>query len=108
MKIIDNFKKFIVSCGTAILSLPNKIFGVEQELYGPPPTIGIGTMYGVEPVHDNTINNIVKFFIIPLAFIIGIIIYFKKSKSKVLKKVFVAISVLIALILLGILVERLL
>ena len=84
---ISKIKKVATSVGLAIITIPNKIFAVmsdyrvEQDLYGPP-----------EP--ENTIRSfldILKLLIIPIAFLIGIIVYFKKSKSSLKKKIIVTI-----------------
>lgn len=61
-----------------------------QDLYGPPP----------EPQSDfiSTIWRIAKIFIIPLALIIGFIVYFKKSKSTTKRKIITMIIVLLIVI----------
>ena len=62
----------------------------------------IAPVYGVEPIkEEKVVDNVdnfkyVKFFIIPLVFIIGSIIYLNKSKSSKKRKI---ITILIALLL---------
>lgn len=62
--------------------------------------MAIEPMYGIpvpEPVKNNFINsvwNICRMFIIPIVLLIGIIIYFKKSKSSKKRKI---ITVLITI-----------
>ena len=97
---ISKIKKVATSVGLAIISIPNKIFAVmsdhraEQDLYGPPPfEITTPALYG-PPEPENTIRNFLNIFrwvIIPIAFLIGIIVYFKKSKSSLKKKIIVTI-----------------
>ena len=78
--------------------LPKKIFAVEPKEY----TIRYAqqyteVLYGVRsPI--NSIWNISKIFIIPLALIIGFIIYFKKSKSTTKRKIITMIIVLLVVI----------
>ena len=99
-KIISKTKQIALSIGIAIISIPNKIFAVmndyraEQDLYGPPSTI-IQTpgLYG-PPKTETKINGFwtaFKWTIIPIVLLIGIIVYFKKSKSSVKKKILVTI-----------------
>lgn len=96
MKFLSKIKKIIISIGIAIISIPKKVFAVAvnpsdivQDLYGPPSAV----LYGV-PSPVNPTWNISKLFVIPLALIIGLIIYFKKSKSTVKKKIIITILVI--------------
>ena len=108
-KIISKIKKMTLSIGLAVISIPNKIFAVmsdfrdEQDLYGPPPTrITTPLLYG-PPEPENTTRNIweiLKWTVIPLAFLIGIIVYFKKSKSSLKKKIIVTICVITIIVIL--------
>ena len=99
MKIIKKIKKVIISAIIAIVLLPKKIFasidpGVLETLYGPRNE---QVLYGVRsPI--SSIWNIAKIFIIPLALIIGFIIYFKKSKSTTKRKIITMIIVLLIVI----------
>ena len=101
-KIISKIYKVMVSIAIAIISFPSKIFAALdpsaiQEAYGPPPT---STLYGVyRPSPVTIILKIARTFVIPIALLIGIIIYFKKSKSSKKKKIFVSIGVIILTVL---------
>ena len=98
MKIMKKIKKVIISAIMTIMLLPKKIFAVEPKEY----TIKSAQqyteiLYGVRsPI--TSIWNIAKIFIIPLALIIGFIIYFKKSKSTTKRKIITMIIVLLVVI----------
>lgn len=92
-------KKAIVTTGIAIISIPNKIFATMndysgQDLYGPPP-ITREFLYGPPSPKSapKSIWTIFRWSIIPIALLIGIIAYFKKSKSSLKKKIIVTIGV---------------
>ena len=96
-KFILKAKKVIVAVILAIISFPNKIFAINpsslyiQDLYGPPPV----ALYGVtRPSTVTLIWRIARTFIIPIALLIGLIIYFKKSKSSKKKKILVTIGII--------------
>lgn len=97
-KFISKVKKVIVVIVLAIISFPNKIFATInpsvldiQDLYGPPPV----SLYGVaRPSTVTIIWRIARTFIIPIALLIGLIIYFKKSKSSKKKKILVTIGII--------------
>ena len=100
MKIIKKIKKVIVSATMAIMLLHKKIFVTAIDpssftaLYGPPNE---QILYGVRsPI--SSIWNIAKIFIIPLALIIGFIIYFKKSKHSTKRKMITMIIVLLIVV----------
>lgn len=88
MKIIERIRKDLVGIGTILLTIPTKVFA-----------IGIGTVPSVQPVYGvqepEPVRswNICRMFIIPIALLIGIIIYFKKSKSTRKKKIVVTIGI---------------
>ncbi len=95
-KFISKVKKVIVAIVLAIISFPNKIFAainssasdIQQDLYGP-------ALYG--PARPSTVTilwRIARTFIIPIALLIGLIIYFKKSKSSKKKKILVTIGII--------------
>ena len=97
-RFISKVKKVIVAIVLAIISFPNKIFAAInpsaldiQDLYGPPPV----SLYGVaRPSTVTIIWRIARIFIIPIALLIGLIIYFKKSKSSKKKKILVTIGII--------------
>lgn len=98
-KIINGLKKIFIMIGTFFSFVYTKVLAVEMQmveiLYGPPPQ----DLYGVP--QPNKLNDIPIFWriarslVIPIAFIVGVIIYFKKSSSSILRKV---ITILIALL----------
>ena len=92
MKLVERIKKGLIGLGAFLLTIPTKVFAVDY--------MDITTMYGIpdpEPVKNNFINsvwNVCRIFIIPIALLIGIIIYLKKSKSSKKRKI---ITVLITI-----------
>lgn len=94
-KIISKIYKVMVSIAIAIISFPSKIFAALdpsaiQDLYGPPPV----ALYGVaRPSTVTIIWRIARTFVIPIALLIGIIVYFKKSKSSTKKKILVTLGI---------------
>lgn len=99
MKYILKVKKIIIAIILTIISFPNKIYAAinPSELdvkaaYGPPP---VESLYGVaKPSVPITIWRISRTLIIPIALLIGFIIYFKKSKSSKKKKILVTIGII--------------
>ena len=100
----------IVAIVLAIISFPNKIFAAInpsaldiQDLYGPLP----GTLYGVaRPSTVTIIWRIARIFIIPIALLIGLIIYFKKSKSSKKQKILVTRGIITITVILYFVVNK--
>ena len=93
-KIINRLKKIFIMIGTFCLSIYTKVFAIDaiQPMYGIPLD---PELYGVpRPNEIPMLWKIARGLIIPIALIIGVIIYFKKSSSSTLRKI---ITVLIAL-----------
>lgn len=97
MKIIERLKKGLIGIGAFLLTVPTKVFAVNSSMRG----IAIDPAYGIpapaKPVRSNLIGNIwniCRVFIIPIALLIGIILYLKKSKSSKKRKI---ITVLITI-----------
>lgn len=89
-KFASKIKKVVVAIVLAIISFPNKIFA--KKLI---PVPGNAELYGVyRPSTVTTIWKIARTFIIPIALLIGLIIYFKKSKSSKKKKILVTIGLI--------------
>ncbi len=110
MKLLSKVKKGLIGIGLFLLTFPKKIFatsvqniieGGKQYLYGPPTE----ALYGVyDPSPTSIIWTIAKIFVIPVALVIGLIIYFKKSKSPTKKKVLIAIlsiAIIVAVYIVG-------
>ena len=108
MKVLKKIKYGVSMFGTYLMLLPTKIFAVgrdEADLYGPPEEYNI--------VRNNVVNtaNKVKetsssfepdsmfwircltFFLVPIIFLIGLLIYAKASKGKKSTKVIVTIFI---------------
>ena len=90
MKIVERIKKGLTGIGTFLLTIPAKVFaiGISDELQ-PVPMYGVPSSRVVD-----IIWTIAKFFIIPIALLIGLIIYFKKSTSSTKKKVLITIGII--------------
>ena len=90
-KFISKIKKVVVMAMGVIIALPGKIFAamVPENFINK-----YQTLYGVRnPVSliIEVIWNIARITIIPIAVLIGLIVYFKKNKSSTKKKVLVTI-----------------
>ena len=99
MKIIKKIKKVIISVIMAIILLPKKIFATAfapnafEALYGPPELIN-------KPTFIETVWKMVKTYILPISlffiiFIIGSVIFFKKSKGTIKEKIITLILILL-------------
>lgn len=90
MKTIERCKKGIIGIGTFLLTIPTKVFAVGLDIT-PQPAYGVDypNVARIRPIV--AIWRIVKTFIIPVALVIGLIIYFKKSKSSKKKKIIVTL-----------------
>ena len=97
-RLVSKIKKIVISIITAIMYFPNKIFAVGNPieirpdiLYGVPQDL-----YGVpsSPQPIPIIWRVARTFIIPIALLIGLMIYFKKSKSSTKKKILVTIGII--------------
>ncbi len=113
MKILKKIKYGFMMLGTTLMMLPTKIYALGREdadLYGAPEDYNV--------VRNNVVNtaNKVKesssgfepdsmflircltFFLVPLIFLIGLIIFAKASKSKKSTKVIVSIFLTLLII----------
>ena len=86
-KLVNGFKKIFLMLGTFCISIYSKVFAVDiaadQILYGV-----------VKPNPVKVIFKIAKVFVIPVALIVGLLIYFKKSKSSKKKKLLVTLGII--------------
>ena len=81
-KIKRLFSKIIASCIAFFAAISNNVSHGVQMLYGPPPEEVV--------VKDNPPKSSfpqLQVFIIPLIFVVGAIVYFKKSKSTIKRKI---------------------
>lgn len=95
MKIVEKIKKGLIGLGVFLLTIPAKAFAIDitPVLYGMPAP-------NPKPTILKNILDICRIVVIPLALIIGIVIYLKKSRSgKKRKIIIVVISTAIALVL---------
>jgi len=107
MKLLKKIKYGVMTLGMSLMMLPTKVFAFRREeadLYGAPEDYNY--------IANNTINNTVNtvkesstsfepdsmflircltFFLVPLIFIIGLLIYAKKSKSEKATKIIVTV-----------------
>ena len=93
MKLLRKIKYGFMMAGTSIMMLPTKIFAARREeadLYGPPEDYVRNTTNTVKAVKETSASfepdsmffiRCLTFFLVPLIFLIGLIIYSKKSKN---------------------------
>lgn len=86
MKLVERIKKGLIGLGAFFLTIPTKVFAVDYMYITP--------VYGIPDPEPVKIWNVCRIFIIPIALLIGIIIYLKKSKSSKKRKI---ITVLITI-----------
>lgn len=92
MKILSKLKSVIVGAGIGILTFANKVFAISPMNMIELDTV---TLYGVaKPNPVKVIFKISKVFVIPIALIVGLLIYFKKSKSSKKKKLLVTLGII--------------
>ena len=104
-KFISKTKRVIGSIVLAIISFPNKILAVINPIdieSEPGPKFGIPIQITVMA----TVWKIARNFIIPIALLIGLIVYFKKSKSSKKKKVLVTIGIIAITVILYLIVDK--
>ena len=96
MKVIERVKKWLIGMGVFLLTIPTRVFAtaplLEEVLYMPPSSVK-----DKEPIKEPILSkvlNVYRIAIIPLVLIIGIIIYLKKSKSSMKKKIMVIIGLI--------------
>lgn len=107
MKIVSKLKKVIVGIGVGIITFENKVFALSPNMIIEPEMIKAETAYGIpRPSPIRMILKVTKTFIIPLAVIIGLIIYFKKSKSSKKKKILVTIGIIAITVILYFVVNK--
>ena len=117
MKIVKKIKNSLILFGTTLMMLPIKIFAVgrdEADLYGPPEDFVINTANTAK----NTTNAVketsssfepdsmfwircLTFFLVPIIFLIGLIIFAKASKGK--KSTNVAVTIFVSLLVIAML-----
>lgn len=94
-KVLKKIRNVCISIGVFLFSSINKVFALdidpkfaEPALYGSPKQFMEPELYGSPKAMDvPVIWKILRGFIIPAILIIGIIVYFKKSKSSTAKKI---------------------
>ena len=99
MKILDKIKKVLMGILSLLLTIPTKVFAESVDfskipvLYGP----------GKEPPKPSLIEiiwNIARNLIFPVVLLIGIIIYLRKAKDSMKKRVILSIGIILLLIVL--------
>lgn len=90
MKILLKLKSVMVGAGIGILTFANKVFATSLMNMN---ELDVVVLYGVaKPNPVKVIFKIAKVFVIPVALIVGLLIYFKKSKSSKKKKMLVTLG----------------
>ena len=101
-KMLSKILKILMAFGILLISIRNKVFGAIE-------SIPIEPAYGVDYVPKNDFTKIFSYIVIPIIWIIGSIVYWKKSKEngKEKIKVLVIVSIIIIIfILIGIAVFK--
>ncbi len=93
MKMFEKLKKGLIGIGIFLLSIPTKVFAAIDNRHDIQPLYGV-----TEPDPLEEIWNIGKIFIIPVALLIGLIIYLKKSKGSKKKKILVTIEIIFIIV----------
>ena len=99
-KIWSKIRKIFINIGLALFTFGTKVMALNPKtdiLYGIPEP---GPLYGVEPVKpEQTFFEkalpILKTVFLPLIFVIGLIVYWKKSKAEKKDKIYVIVEILI-------------
>ena len=104
MKILEKIKKLAVGLGTFLLTLPTKVMAVQDQIFENASKFFRDSRsqpdYGIPITSPILIKwRLARTFVIPIALLIGLIVYFKKSKSSKKKKLFVSIGVIILTVL---------
>lgn len=105
-KVLMSISLFFIGITTKVLAEADSeistMYGVpkDQVLYGPPRNdyIDPDRIPGVDPDNASVLLNawnIVAKFFIPFILLIGLIVYFKKSKSSFKKKIIVSIVLIL-------------
>ncbi|MBR2704489.1 MAG: hypothetical protein IKE91_03370 [Clostridia bacterium] len=112
MKILKKIKYGLMMFGTTLMMLPTKIFAADPNasaLYGPPEDYNIvnNTAHAANKVSEASSSfeldsmfliRCLTFFLVPVIFLLGLIIFAKASKSKKSTKVIVSIFVTLLII----------
>ncbi len=102
MKILKKIGTIIAVFLLTIKTLALKVLATVANING----ITVGTLYGVEQPVSSKIVKIFSTVIIPIILLIGLIIYFIKSKRKEWVKVAITIGVIILYILFGVIIDN--
>lgn len=110
MKFLRKIKKKIIIIAIAVIAIPKKIFSVNYSeddnaiseiLKGAPtdPAYGLPS----ESVFNSNVRvlwDLIKFLIIPAILLIGLAVYWKKSKSSKKRKIIITLIILLLLLIL--------
>ena len=89
-------KKIISTIIAGIIAMKTKVFAISPSNFLGERDERVISLYGVEPPLSIKAWNFFKAFVIPIALIVGIVIYLTKSKSSKKRKIItLAISLLI-------------
>ncbi len=116
MKILKKIKYGFMALGTTLMMLPTKIFAAEPNasaLYGPPEDYNVvnNTTHAANKVSEAASGfepdsmfwiRCLTFFLVPVIFLLGLLIFAKASKSK--KSTKVIVSVFVSLLIIAMLV----
>lgn len=104
-KFISKVKKVTFAIILAIISFPNKILAIVSPSDIDLSKVQVDKLKYVPP-NDVIIWRIAKIFIIPIALLIGLIIYFKKSKDSKKGKIVVTIGIIAITVILYFVIDK--
>lgn len=108
-KIFKKMYKILMALGVLFISIKNKVLAASPAYGVDFRDLEVAPAYGVDYIHKIDYIKIGNFIAIPIFWIIGIIVYWKKSKEekkKKLKKLVIVNIIIIILILIGIVVFK--
>ena len=93
MKIAERIKKGLIGLGVFLLTIPTKAFAIGSVFDRTPILYGMPEP-NPKPIILKNILNICRIAVIPLALIIGIVIYLKKSRSSKKRKIITVLIII--------------
>ena len=91
-------KKIVSAIISGIIAMKNKVFAISPSNFIGERNNRTISLYGVEPPVSIKAWNFFKMFVIPIALIVGIVIYLTKSKSSTKRKIITLAIILLIII----------
>lgn len=101
MKVIDKIKKCIIGIGSFFVAIKSKVFAnsmIKMKIDPIQPELP-SALYGIPRVSTaEKIVIIIQLFLIPIAMLIGLIIYLKRSKDNKITKILGIVGVIVLIV----------